>query len=109
MLKAKVSMKAIQERLGHSKMSTTGDLYLQVLRDMGVDTAEAFQRQFDDVRWQKRRSGPSNSQFSFESQRSSVVEQRFRNAVTALQMLLFPPVQRHFVADAFCFGSQNPD
>ena len=50
MLKAKVSMKTIQERLGHSKMSTTGDLYLHVLREMDADAAEAFERQFDKFR-----------------------------------------------------------
>ena len=78
MLKAQVQPKVVQERLGHSTIATTMDIYPYVLREMDIAVAEAFDRQFDDFGYQERDSGLSNGQFSFESQRSSVVEQRFR-------------------------------
>ena len=48
MLKAQVQPKVVQERLGHSTIATTMDIYSHVLREMDVAAAEAFESQFDD-------------------------------------------------------------
>ncbi len=45
----KVHAKVVQERLGHSTIATTMDIYSHVMREMDVNAAEAFERQFDDV------------------------------------------------------------
>ncbi len=49
LLGAKVHAKVVQERLGHSTIATTMDIYSHVMREMDVNAAEAFERQFDDV------------------------------------------------------------
>ena len=49
LLGAEVHPKVVQERLGHSTIATTMDIYSHVLREMDVSAAEAFDRQFDDV------------------------------------------------------------
>ena len=49
LLVAKVHPKVVQERLGHSTIATTMDIYSHVLREMDVEAAEAFKRQFGDV------------------------------------------------------------
>ena len=41
--------KVVQERLGHSTIATTMDIYSHVLREMDVAAAEAFERQFHSV------------------------------------------------------------
>ena len=46
---AKIHPKVVQQRLGHSTIATTMDIYSHVLREMDVVAAEAFERQFDDV------------------------------------------------------------
>ena len=46
LLRAKVQPKVVQERMGHSTIATTSDIYSHVMREMDVATAEAF----DDVR-----------------------------------------------------------
>ncbi|MCY4653208.1 MAG: site-specific integrase [Dehalococcoidia bacterium] len=50
LLRAKVQLKVVQEGMGHSTIATMSDIYSHVLREMDVDAAEAFERQFDDVR-----------------------------------------------------------
>ena len=48
LLLADVSLKVVQDRLGHSTIVTTADTYSHVLRKMDVAAAEAFERQFDN-------------------------------------------------------------
>ena len=48
LLKAGVHPKTVQDRLGHSTIITTMDIYSHVLREMDVAAAEAFERQFED-------------------------------------------------------------
>ena len=49
LLGTKVHPKVVQERLGHSTIATTMSIYSHVMREMDIDAAEAFERQFDDV------------------------------------------------------------
>ena len=48
MLQAEVHPKVVQERLGHSTIATTMDIYSHVLREMDVAAAEAFEDQLPD-------------------------------------------------------------
>ena len=49
-MKAEVHPKVVQERLGHSTIATTLDIYSHVRREMDVASAEAFENQFEDFR-----------------------------------------------------------
>ena len=48
LLAAGVPLKVVQERLGHSTIATTADIYSHVLREMDIAAAEAFESQFDN-------------------------------------------------------------
>ena len=48
MMGADVHPKIVQERLGHSTITTTVDIYSHVQREMDVAAAEAFESKFDD-------------------------------------------------------------
>ncbi len=48
LMNAKVHPKVVQERLGHSTIATTLDIYSHVLREMDVASAEVFENQLED-------------------------------------------------------------
>lgn len=50
LMDADVHPKIVQERLGHSTIATTMDIYSHVMRKMDVAAAEAFESQFEDFR-----------------------------------------------------------
>ena len=47
LMDADVHLTVVQERLGHSTITITSDIYSHVMREMDVAAAEAFERKFD--------------------------------------------------------------
>ena len=48
LFRAKIQPKVVQERMGHSTITVTSDIYIHVLREMDIEAAEAFEKQFDE-------------------------------------------------------------
>ena len=66
MIQVQVQPKVVQERLGHSTITTTMDTYSHVMREVNVVAAEAFERRFHSVGAQNHDQASLTSQINAE-------------------------------------------